>query len=484
MNSDFKQYKGYSFYWNSKMLNNEAIMDDEDLEALEFDPNDNIVYTLPNSGNHLEEIFKLIQYGIDYNEPIFLSSFVLNYQPIVEKLIEASDKLLGKIFILTVFSRNDIRSVVRSPNEENAHFTSLQRLVNAGIRVRNNPDGHWKFIVVGDCSIVTSANITAPAFSINPEFGLSLPSNHSIILKRWFIDVWKHHTDEERRDTSNHKLPTQLSQHSCMLRNYGSAIELLSTHDNIKHKNKLMGLLANSKESISLTSYKLTNRDIINILNKKADDGIEIKILLPRSSYFRNDKYQAIKLLSDNIKLKYCLETHCKILIIDGVRVIISTGNLDKHLNKPSLDISIITKKQEIIDSTSDFFEKLWGLGYDKTDEYNFSAGSLKERLSLKILIDSPLQIHPRLYNESSEMFVKKIQNSKLISVYHESDDLIYLKFPPKTEHQDILKLVLIENGYRIQPLIQNEWEILQQLDETYYETIEFDLVWNDFLRE
>ncbi|MCE7733604.1 MAG: hypothetical protein GPJ54_01920 [Candidatus Heimdallarchaeota archaeon] len=484
MNSEYRQYKGYTFYWNSKILYNDINFDDEDSEVLELDSAENIVYTLPNSGNHLEEIFKLVQHGIDNNESIFLSSFVLNYEPVVEKLLATSDKLRGKIYILTVFNRNDIRSVVRSPNEENAHFTSLQRLVNAGIRVRNNPNGHWKFVVVGDRSIVTSANLTAPAFGINPEFGLSLPPIHSINLKKWFIDVWKYHTDEERRDTSNHKLPSTISQHSCILSSYGSALELISTYDNIKHKNKLMGLLGNSKASIWLTSYKLTNRDIIDMLNRKADDGIDVKILLPRSSYFRNDKYQAIKLLSDKIKLKYCLEAHCKIIIIDGVRVIVSTGNMDKHLNKPNLDISIFTKNQTIISSTSDFFEKLWNLGYDKIDEENITPGSWKDSLSLKILIDSPLRIHPRLYTEDLEGFVEKIQCSSLISVYHEVDDLIYLKFPPKTERQDILKLVKIDNGYRIQPLVKNEWEILNNLDVTLYETIEFELVWNDFLRE
>lgn len=478
-----KKYKGYTHFWNSKILRNLVPSQEVNTDILNFYPESNIVYTLPTSGNHLEKILNLIEYGIENGESIFLSSFVLNYQPIIEKLIEASNKLPGKIYVLTVFSRNDIRAVVRSPHEEEAHFTSLQKFVNAGIRVRNNPDGHWKFIVVGTRSVVTSANITSPAFSINPEFGLLLFSGHSDVLKRWFVDVWNHHTDEERRDKTNYRL-TKSTQHSCSLSNYGTKIEILSTYDGTKHKTKLMSLLGNSMESIHLTTYKLTNPGLINLLNKKADDGISVQIILPRSSHFRKDSYKAIKLLSEKIDVKYCLETHCKIMIIDNQQVVISTGNLDKYLNQPNFDISIITEIKEIITSTSAFFDILWKVGFKKIDEENVDPGSWMDNLSLRVLIDSPLRIHPKLYNEDLESFVNKIDASDLISVYHMSDDVTYLKFPTKTERKDILKLIRIENGFRIQPLIKDEWEILNNLDVHYYETIEFDIVWIDFLRE
>lgn len=172
-----------------------------------------LLYTLPGKENHTETLLKLISIAVEKDLPLFIASFVVGYEAIVNPLIKATKKLRGKIFLITALDRNEVRKTIFdlpiSSSVQETHFSVLERLSKAGIRIRNYNDGHWKLILVGDeIGFFTSANLTKEAYTGNPELGIIVKEKETLkSLRKLFGLIWFDYCTMELRENEGIGLP-------------------------------------------------------------------------------------------------------------------------------------------------------------------------------------------------------------------------------------------------------------------------------------
>ncbi|MFW9994457.1 MAG: phospholipase D-like domain-containing protein [Candidatus Odinarchaeota archaeon] len=442
-----------------------------------------MLYTLPDKNNHRETALELINIAEERQLPLFIASFIINYDDVVDRIIAASDKLKGKVFIITALNKNEVRKVISKQEDEEEHFSALEKLSKAGVRIRNYSDGHWKLLLAGtDIGFITSANLTEEAYTSNPELGVLMTNHHYLKeLKSLFKEIWLHYTTEELliRDTAKLEPDTNLQTvNTDIPKHPHHELQLFSTLGHDEVKTFIFDLLNNATKSIDILCYTITNNEIIDLLNDKADEGVVVRLLLPVISSRRRWVRDKLSLLNDSIKTRYFQENHSKAIIIDGKQVFITTGNLDKFLDeKTSLDLAVHSMSGECVSKTLEYFN----LVYDHGSEMKKADFSViwEENRVVNILIDSPGRLSPRM-NVDLNRILANFDGSEVLSYEFESNRKKYLVIQTRKGEEDrILPLMEIPKGYRVEliPFVRSQ---MRTVVPTCYRELELRFKWLD----
>ena len=435
-------------------------------------------YTLPFNKDLFTWIEKMIQDAVDSNSPIYISSFIINYDEIVQLLVKAAKSLKGKIFVLTSFKVTEIRQMTRSIEEENAHYTAIATLISNGVRMRENPDNHWKFILTNSHGIIMSANLTFNSLQLGPEIGIVLTQEQISKIYCIFTDTWKFHTTNEI-STKSYGLKPHNIEHECKINEFGVKARFLFNLNLEKHKTEILKWIEMAQDTIDITTFSLTDHEIIEALNASQ---ARVRIILPGAMLRSQKKLKEIRKLNSSIEYKICMENHSKIIIIDNRKFILSTGNLDQYLAEPNYDVSIFSKNSNYAGELTRYFEYLWRIA-------NFSDNSLEtqdtmwdEICEFTILVDTPLNVNPD-FNFSVDKLIENINNAEMIKIYR-FDEITYLYFTIQSQ-ESLVKLHQTPTHYFTQRISKLDWDRIKSDAKVYcYDRIIFSLVWQRFSRE
>ena len=180
-------YKGGYFVLNNKRK-----------QDLTFSSND-LQVTLENNDNLKLEIINLIR---NASETIKLCSFILTDEEIYSELENVLKSKDVSLFILTQLDRSKLSASFLSDEEliENFHQTHLDivgKLYRLGAHIRAAKSAHAKFIIADrNYGILMSANITTPSLNQNPESGVVIQKNSTVVaLERVFDIIFQHGTE-------------------------------------------------------------------------------------------------------------------------------------------------------------------------------------------------------------------------------------------------------------------------------------------------
>ena len=434
------------------------------------------VFTLPMITNHLIIAEEIIDYAVTTKKPLFITSFVISYKKVIDKLIEANKVLKGKIFILTPIEKNDLKAVLINSNEIDEHLSGIQLLVKEGIRIRSISNGHWKLLVAGtDLGMITSANITQAAYEKNPEFGIYFSDTVLLSdIKKWFAQAWKNGSDKELL-TNNRIFPLKSNKFSFSPNFFTSnQLTLYNALNNKAPYQNVLKLINEAKKEIKILTYLLTDEKIIKLLVDKAEKGIKIKIALPLLRSGRPDVLKAINSLNhQNIEIKMFLETHAKVIIIDDGLMMFSTGNFDNYLkNSDSLDILIQTNSMDIIENFSKFFD--WVFENSSRQQETLFIKKLGTEKTIGILIPSPLSVIPNL-TLSLDRVIDSWKGSEI--TFFENEAVLVIKTDKKSFLWQLEK-----SGINFKMKENKNTKIdLQNKEGIIYENILFKFVWMDY---
>ncbi|MCF7795787.1 hypothetical protein K9M42_01730 [Patescibacteria group bacterium] len=118
-------------------------------------------------------------------------------------------------------------------------------------------------------------------------------------------------------------------------------------------------LIKNAKNSLELYAENFNDERIINLLNKKSEENVKIKIIL--SEDISSNKY-TIKKFHKNIETKLIKKPyqHSKVIIVD--RKILYTGSVNFSMQSmdQNREVGIILKDKKFIKKIVNIFEKDW----------------------------------------------------------------------------------------------------------------------------
>ncbi len=334
---------------------------------------------------------------------IFLCSFLINSEPVVEALLKKASELKGHIYCITAINTNYIKYLYDKdiePYFEKYNFKALERLsgnddqIKSAIAIRGNQNVHAKFIIIDDEeAFITSANFTKSSFRDAPEIGIHTNYTHLVKpLNQLFKDCYlKRYSnlqgfkDKPIRGFSVYRYNKTTDLPVFPFFNNNQTTESLAwTYDlqnipKIKNFEKrtieksILNLIKQENKSIDIFTYSFKNlegTELIKVLIEKIQNpNIPIRILIfsndNKQPYSSTDIDKLVKLSkkNKNLKIRACKRFHAKGLITSN-EIIISSANLDGKLGlNGNFEIGLISNNLDLKSKVQTFFNSFFERG-------------------------------------------------------------------------------------------------------------------------
>lgn len=312
-----------------------------------------------------------------------------NQVQLKKKLIEATKRLKGRVFIITASQRPRYKSEIKDYFD--SHLQILKELHKAGAFIKGYENAHGKVLIVDDKkALITSANYTYNSFTKNVEIGLVIDDQTQLsILKQWFNYVWKYvannilTTNGEFRGYKTHEPMNHIVKPISTSNIYWTYRKNKAFSEQFLLKNKIKEMIKKAKRSIIILTYSFDDlneiekegKELRDILKKAINNNIKVELITTveakqwQSQQIKS-KYAIINTFHEDLHkltIKACSNMHAKLLLIDNNELVIFTGNLDRFLfNSSSLDIGVVSREREIIQEAIKFLNLL----REKTNSY------------------------------------------------------------------------------------------------------------------
>jgi len=328
---------------------------------------------------------------------IFLCSFLINSELIVDALLKKAYELRGHVYCLTAIDENFIKYVYDEnlePIYEKYNFKALQRLsgndanTHSSIAIRGHKNAHAKFIIIdNDEAFITSANFTHSSFKESVEIGFH-SKNQDIVspLVQLFKDCYlKRHTDLQgfkNKSITNYSLyhykdEIQLPDFKYFNNKLNLRERLIWTYDfhkkpmlngfeNCTIKNSILELIKSEKKNIDIFTYSiknLENSEIFKILiDKIENEHLNVRILIfcdKKNRPYITDTVNHLSQLNknnQNLEIRAFSKFHEKgVITTEGV--VLSSANFDGNMGlNGNFETGIISKDIELKIQVQNFF--------------------------------------------------------------------------------------------------------------------------------
>ena len=347
---------------------------------------------------------KIVEIIYKAKKKIFLCSFLINSEPVVEALLKKASELKGHIYCITAININYIKYLYDKdiePYFEKYNFKALERLsgndeqINSAIAIRGNQNAHAKFIIIDDEeAFITSANFTKSSFRDAPEVGIYTNYAHLVKpLNQLFKDCYlKRYSDLQGfkdkpilsfsvyRYNKKLDLPVfnffnndQATESLVWTYNFQN-MPKINNFENSVIKRSMVNLIKQEEKYLDIFTYSLKNLEDTELLKalieKIKDPKVNIRILI-----FSNDNKQPyvstnidnlveLSKKAKNSEIRACNRFHAKGLISSNC-IIISSANLDGELGlNGNFEAGIISKNEELKSKVQTFFNSFYNNGY------------------------------------------------------------------------------------------------------------------------
>lgn len=378
---------------------------------------------------------KIINLIFDAKETIFISSFLINDNDMVNHLIEKASKGVN-IYILTASEAIINKSNNEDYSRHNEHVALLKKLSSEYRILVRTGNIHAKFIIVDAHKasikgLLSTSNFNKEPLSRDGEVGIMLDKSRAKNLANLFIKTfWEKSENELATDgkSLNNITPKE------------TAIELddsniLYTFEDEYNsiKENVIKYIENAQKSIYITSFNYDYKDIEDVLLDKAKHGLDIQIIGRQRKILNSNLYKILKDY-ENVIFYIHEEIHAKLLICDNSALLLTANFEEKGMDmgvEAGVEISSLETKKifnfyknkatfchfAVKKYKAESDDILWKSGTDKVDGSRINiknrivnAGKLKTNIKpdfRKIRIDNPYS--PEIIIVWEEEIVKEI---------------------------------------------------------------------------
>jgi phosphatidylserine/phosphatidylglycerophosphate/cardiolipin synthase-like enzyme len=286
---------------------------------------------------------------------VFFCSYLFADRDIVEALAKAAERLRGGVYVLTALDKSltpDLSDLEEEPDErarkqqlrQERHMENLGRLAEAGVWLRGGRDCHAKFCVIDDeVALVTSANATEEAYTRNPENGIRVhAAGLARELGRLFAAAWLYqaHTESApgfKLDVRDLTPRSQVPWHPLVVEHGPRAVATLGR---VEHslRERTLALIDGAREELAIASYSavgLRQHAVGAALRRAVERGVRLLLVLRERNGNEDQRDTCAWLIEQSRPGQVCLRghrfTHAKVMVADGERTLLWTGNLDGH---------------------------------------------------------------------------------------------------------------------------------------------------------
>lgn len=308
-----------------------------------------------------KEIEKQIQTKIDdfsFEEIKYLSWLTLKKTPdleLLDELINKIDNAKFRVYIeIYIFTEKRLKKALIRAKERwldikvilekniylawNLNKKTFDDLEKNKIEViYSNPENyslnHSKMMLIDNEIIISTGNYSYSTFKYNRDFFLFINNND-------FLDIF---------------LEIFLNDFHWNKKNIYDANLVLSPFSSRK---KIEYLIKNANKSINIFAHNISDNSILNLIIKKKNEWINIKIILPDLKKVSSNKNEIEFLQKNNINLKLIdkPEIHAKAILIDEKYLYIWSTNFSSHSFDKNREIWLVIKNKDIINKFLNIF--------------------------------------------------------------------------------------------------------------------------------
>ncbi len=415
---------------------NQNIRPQEVKQPPELNPKDKYAFLFTHPLNKdersiIQQVKNLIEDAVHNDSYLLASSFILNNNEIVKLIKKAAQRLKGKIYIILGSKLYAYLSFNRANESVNQGFSELTKL---GVLVRYMKNAHLKFITSGRKSLICTTNFTTEGLYKNPEFGILLEKENEIkSLNRLFFYLWFRKCESmlvngnwieilSDKDHSQFK-SLRINQPEIIITS-GEIKNDINRDSQVLDETPLFEIMMEqldlAEKSIDIAIYifvGLTNmklNQLIDTIIDKASKQVQVRILVPSVNVnYRTDMRKVLETLKKKgVAIKYYRELHGKCIIVDGKRILMFTGNIDKYLISPdSCDIGWLSEDPFIVKNFCMIYNHLWS---EASEERDVDV-TIDVHLDLVIKSYELISFRPPI---SVNILKKIIQESKKIQLF------------------------------------------------------------------
>ncbi len=305
------------------------------------------VGTYRDSGSPVRDA--LIELLRSAQKHIFIASFVLGDDLLVDEIVRAADRLQGGVYVITALDNQSLRrgleeygeeESIDSPEERKKNF---ERLTSRGVYVRGHESCHAKFAIADDCTaLVGSANFVKNGFEWTGEANIIIRTSAEVLrLKRLFTQLWyegctfeippgvTYKVAQRTPQNSPVPLPTeQFTPGSIVWTNGPESTSLLKC---------IKDVINGARTRLTLSSYSIVGMQdnpglLFNDIVGAARRGVEVSIFVRQRNAWPTQCAELNYLHSEGVNIYADLRNHAKVAIADGLEAVLFSANFDaKH---------------------------------------------------------------------------------------------------------------------------------------------------------
>lgn len=298
---------------------------------------------LSSDGILKDKISNLI---INAKETIFICSFLINDNDIVNHLIEKASNGVN-IYILTASEAVINKSNNEDYTRHDEHVALLKKLSSEYRILVRTGNIHAKFIIIDAHrasikGLLSTSNFNKEPLSRDGEVGIMLDTIRATNLANLFIKTfWEKSENELARDGKSLNNVTSKE----------TAIELddsntLFTFDDEYNsiKENVIKYIINAQKRIYITSFNYDYKDIEAVLLDKARHGLDIQIIGRQRKILNSNLYKILKDY-ENVMFYVHEAIHAKLLICDNSALLL-TANFEEKGIDTGVEISSLEAKK------------------------------------------------------------------------------------------------------------------------------------------
>jgi hypothetical protein len=319
-------------------------------EEIRWESDPHLPITLENFPELKNLIISCIKAARRY---IKICSFIVSDSDIVQCIQDRLEKDDIAIFILTQLDSKKFNSSYLTEEEiiesrKRNPLDILGTLYDCGAHIRAAASIHAKFFIFdGNFGILTSANITTPSLTFNPESGITLNSEKVIDVEKLFDVIYRFGTTFNHfKSAGNNKrfvIQNLESLENDWLPKKDSYF--LFTYDKARNSiyESILRLIREANKEIILSTYsviELSNLpEFVAEVKNALDRNVKMQIFCRGMNYRSDHLFNCQKLAELGCEIRGDLFNHSK-GISNGKEAIIFTANIDgKHGLKEGFEV-------------------------------------------------------------------------------------------------------------------------------------------------
>ena len=305
------------------------------------------VGTYRDSGSPIRD--SLIELLRSAKTNVFIASFVLGDQLVIDEIVAAADRLTGGVYVITALDERSLRRGLEeydqdesneSPEERRKNF---ERLTSRGVYVRGHESCHAKFAIADNSlALVGSANFVTNGFTWTGEANVVIRSTSEVgRLKRLFTQLWykgctyeippgiTYKVAQRKPVASPAQLPTeQTSPGSIVWTNDSESMSLLEC---------IKAVINSAKSSLILSSYSIvgmkSNPDLLfNDIISAVRRGVDVSLFVRQRNAWPSQCEDINNLHDEGVRIFADTRNHAKVAIADEQEAVLFSANFDaKH---------------------------------------------------------------------------------------------------------------------------------------------------------